>query len=120
MKSLTLFLFSLVFCIYANAQEDKEGNNLNYKRFSIPNMYEVHLDSLKKAKSLKLDSSMQKGVNAISIPNAYSKQENIMYNIPIKKLSGKGLAPMPGTENLDKLENSVLLDSLKTKNNRNK
>ncbi|NGM73918.1 hypothetical protein [Sphingobacterium sp. SGL-16] len=115
MKSLILFLFFTGICVCTKAQEDKESNDSKYKRFSIPNMYEVHLDSLKKSKPLKLDPSIQKDVNAISIPNAYSKQENIMYNMPIKKVSGKGLAPMPGTENLDKLENRLLLDSLKTK-----
>ncbi|GEM_PF-2936805 len=115
MKSLILFLFFTGICVCTKAQEDKESNDSKNKRFSIPKIYEKHLDSLQKSKPLNLESYIQKDSNAVSIPNAYSKQEKVIYSMPIKKVSGKGLAPMPGTENLDKLENRLLLDSLKTK-----
>lgn len=44
---------------------------------------------------------------SIAIPNVYIAQP-YHYTMPIKKLSGRGLAPMPGTEHLDRFENLKL------------
>ncbi|WP_132777928.1 hypothetical protein [Sphingobacterium alimentarium] len=46
-----------------------------------------------------------------TIPNAYSFN-GLIYPMPIKTLSGEGLAPMPGTENLGRMKPSLLLDSI--------
>lgn len=46
-----------------------------------------------------------------TIPNAYSFN-GVIYPMPIKTLSGEGLAPMPGTENLGRMKPSLLLDSI--------
>lgn len=113
MKSLFIILAMMAFYVnFANAQD--KGRDSTYKRFSNPDFFERFQDSLHKSKPLKLDLYTQKNDFSVAIPNAYSKNENVIYNMPIKNLSGKGLAPMPGTENLDKIDNKSLKD-LKSK-----
>lgn len=46
-----------------------------------------------------------------TIPNAYSFN-GVIYPMPIKTLSGEGLAPMPGTEPLGRMKPNLLLDSI--------
>jgi len=112
MKVLFL-VFSLVgFCSSFAYAQDK-GKDTKYKRFSLTNIDLLLQDSLQKRKHLNLDSFIQKGDKSVSIPNAYAKGNGITYTMPIKNLEGKDLAPMPGTENLDKLEFRGKLDSLK-------
>jgi hypothetical protein len=96
-------------CVSITRAQDK-GKDTKYKRFSVPQFNNKLLDTLQGRTFL--DSNLQKGNNPISIPNAYTRKENIMYAMPIKKLNGRGLATMPGTENLDKLEVRGQLDSL--------
>lgn len=112
MKALFL-VFSLVgFCSSLAYAQDK-GKDTKYKRFSFPNIDIPLQDSLQQRKNINLDSFIQKGDNSASMPNAYAKENGLIYTMPVKNLKGKGLAPMPGTENLDLLEIRGQFDSLK-------
>lgn len=47
-------------------------------------------------------------VPPVEIPNVYSRrvEDTSKYRMPVVRLSGKYSVPMPGTENLDKMENN--------------
>jgi hypothetical protein len=112
MKAFFL-VFSMVgfYCSFAYAQD--KGKETKYKRFSLPNIDLPLQDSLQKRKPVNLDSYIQKGDNSVAIPNVYTKKDGESYTMPVKKLNGKGLAPMPGTESLDKIDLKGQPDSLK-------
>jgi hypothetical protein len=103
MKSFRL-VFSLVGLCFSFAYAQDKGKDTKNKRFSTPNIDIQLQDSLQKKKPLNLDSFIQKEGNSVAIPNVYAKKEGKIYTMPIKKLNGNGLAPMPGTENLNKME----------------
>lgn len=42
----------------------------------------------------------------VDIPNVYNKNQSYNSRMPVVVLSGKGLAPMPGTEKLDKMKDA--------------
>lgn len=112
MKALFL-VFSLVgVCVSLTKAQDKHKDT-KYKRFSVSKVDKSLQDSLQKIKPLSLDSFIQNEDDSVPIPNLYAKKEGTIYTMPIKKLDGKGLAPMPGTENLDKLELKFPVDSVK-------
>lgn len=112
MKAFFL-VFSMVGFCYFFAYAQHKGKEAKYKRFSLPNIDLPLQDSLQKRKPVNLDSYIQKGDNSVAIPNVYTKKEEESYAMSVKKLNGKGLAPMPGTENLDKIDLKGQPDSLK-------
>lgn len=112
MKAFHL-VFSLVGLCFSFAYAQDKGKDTKNKRFSTPNIDIQLQDSLQKKKPMNLDSFIQNEGNSVIIPNVYAKNEGKIYTMPIKKLNGKVLAPMPGTENLDKMERIGQLRTLK-------
>ncbi|MGN0003579.1 MAG: hypothetical protein ACI35V_09100 [Sphingobacterium composti] len=111
MRSIVLFFsISVLSLISAKAQEKKI--NINPKHFSIPKIEFSSTDSLNTFKSKNLDSLLIPIDRSVNMPNAYTESK-LVDQMPIKKLNGIGLAPMPGTENLDRLEVKNRMDSLR-------
>jgi hypothetical protein len=111
MKKYFSILILVVFSLEAvNAQDSKENS---IGKFSNPYLVKGFKDSIPKSFQFHIDSLITPKDENVSIPNALeNKKIKVDYNMPIKKLSGKNLAPMPGTENLDKSENIKAKDSL--------
>lgn len=109
---LLIFIAIVIFGTFASAQDNK--NARVFKRFSVPKLDSTVSDSSARITTLNLNALIGKKDNSIPIPNAYSGNKMI-YIMPVKKLSGVGLAPMPGTENIDKRENKRQSDSLRIK-----
>ncbi|MBE8713585.1 hypothetical protein [Sphingobacterium hungaricum] len=68
---------------------------------------------------LKFDTLNRIDDTSVEIPNAFqrlSELNSYHYTMPIKKLSGANLAPMPGTEALNKLENQERIQFIEPKN----
>ncbi|MCA5004240.1 hypothetical protein [Sphingobacterium bovistauri] len=109
MKSLLLSFIATVTSIgFVLAQDNNKNRNSTH--FSIPKLnFTLPDSSMRMSPSNSLFDRIDV---SIPIPNAYSGNNKVVYNMPIQKLSGAGLAPMPGTENLDKLERKLKVDSL--------
>ena len=104
-------VYLLIFCfvgLYTCSllAQDKKKDSISSNFFTLKINKQLQ-DSVIKPLAFNLYSPID---NNIAIPNAYRKNENIIYNMPIKSLTGRGLAPMPGTENLDMIENKILKD----------
>lgn len=96
----TMFLAGLISAAVAQEVKLKE----EIWRRAVPKAKFIEKDS---AFRLKDDSLLKRYQTVpVDIPNAYGKRQGGSSNspMPIVKLSGKGLAPMPGTEKLDEKE----------------
>lgn len=117
MKSFVCYtVLMLLVCFTIKAQD--KPKNADSDIHSIPIEGLVMKDSMNGGLSVAVDSK-SKGDSAVRIPNAYKSQQFI-YNMPVKELNGNGLAPMPGTENLDKIKSKSFLNSLKLYNKKKK
>ena len=97
----SVLMFVAIAIGVVNAQ-DKNKENRD-KKFSMLNLGNRLQDSIPQTFQFHVDSMLNKKDGSVSIPNAFEKDIMKMnYNMPIKKLSGENLAPMPGTEELGK------------------
>lgn len=102
MKSLVfniVFLIGLILSVEAQEQKPKK----EHLRKIVPEQKNYKIDT---SFHVKGNCNLKKHQTVpIEIPNVYDKRgEDMSSPMPIAKLSGKGLAPMPGTEKLDKNE----------------
>lgn len=106
--SLSIFvLFSLGF-VYA---QDKSKEKI-IKSISFPKHDNKLLDSTSGLHISQQAYPFIRRDSSVDIPNLYAKDKGVdIHNMPVKKLIGKNLSPMPGTENLDKLDKNNLIDS---------
>ena len=112
MKRLFLLSVFVLICIGFTYAQDKNKEKI-MKSISIPKHDNKSLDSISGLYNSQQVFSFNKRDSSVNIPNLYAQDRGVgAHNMPIKKLSGKNLAPMPGTENLDKLDKKFSIDSL--------
>lgn len=94
--SLSVFvLISLGFTYAQDKNKEKIIKSISIPKKSLDSTAGLHI-SQQAFPFIRRDSS-------VDIPNLYAKNKSVdIHNMPIKKLSGKNLAPMPGAKNLDK------------------
>ena len=118
---LTIYCCTLYVLSFAQNKENAHiKHSVNSKANPIPIDAKLDLDSLTNKREIMFRQLDETSKNDTSIHNLIVKQKSkIGYNMPIKemsdrglapmpikKLSGKGLAPMPGTDSLDRQKNA--------------
>lgn len=97
MKKLTSFILFFGVCIAVHGQDNKKSDTSDNSQIVFKYIGNTHKN--------KSNDGLGKNV-PIEIPNAYQRNDYaILSNMPIRSLSGKNLAPMPGTEPLDSIVN---------------
>lgn len=100
MKSIVFNIVFLVGVISEAATQEMKPKVEGWQRI-VPEQKFTNKDSVF---SVRGDSLFKKYQTIpIDIPNVYGKrrENNLSVRMPIVQLSGKGLAPMPGTEKLN-------------------
>jgi len=108
MKSLFCFLLFIGTSILLVKAQDKEKSVNSWRKVN-PEIKVPMLDTVM-VKIRGLNNVTNRTISPVLIPNAFEKMDlNTGYHaMPILKLNGQNLAPMPGTENLNYPKDTVL------------
>jgi len=109
MKNLLCFLFFIGISVFVAKAQDKKKSTDSWRKVT-PAVKVPWLDTVmvKRPIAVTISGSRVITINPVPIPNKLEIMDphTNYYRMPVLRLNGQNLAPMPGTENLDKLDAS--------------